>query len=83
MAPVRIQAFRGPTRLRINIIEKNYFTISAVLFVQPDCQPIIICGDVTGVGQTTALNLSQRSTKTGRDGWDAKQMVDIPSPCHP
>jgi len=53
MALLSVQAFQGPTRLRIDFIEKNCLTIPAVLFVQAEvstCYHLRRC--LTGVEQS-------------------------------
>lgn len=67
-ALLSIQAFQYPTRLHIDFIEKNCLTIPAVLFVQADCQPVIICEDVNWHRTAHRLELVSRPANADERG---------------
>jgi hypothetical protein len=65
MAHLSVQAFQGPTRLRIDFIEKNCLTIPAVWFVQAEVSSCYhLRRYLTAVGQSCRCYAPQ----LGRDG---------------
>jgi hypothetical protein len=65
MAHLSVQAFQGPTRLRIDFIEKNCLTIPAVWFVQAEVSSCYhLRRSLAAVGQSCRCYAPQ----LGRDG---------------